>query len=115
MFEGVHFGDSLLSLSPKLRNQLKQSPPTLSNLPSMDSCVVDGTLKVNQLEELIATKDATIAALTAEVESLKELTSNDPSMLSYNTSTTEYKQLHEDFQKKVSHLVSFNIAPPPEQ
>lgn len=109
MFEGVHFGDSLLSLSPKMRNQHKQSPSSLNNAPSIGSCVVDGNLKAHHLEELLFAKDTAIAVLTAEVESLRELTSNDPSILSCNTSSTEYKQLQEEFQEKVSNHIFYNM------
>lgn len=110
MFDGVYFGDSLLSLSPKMRDQHKQSPSSLNNAPSIGSSVVDGNLKLHQLEELLVTKDAAIAVLTAELESLRELTSNDPSILSCNTSSTEYKQLQEEFQEKVySNFFSSNF------
>lgn len=57
-------------------------------------------LKVKDVEEILSAKDTTIAILAAELDSLKEAASNH-STLSFNTSTTEYKQFQEEYQNKV--------------
>lgn len=59
--------------------------------------------QVQDLEELLDIKDQTIIALTEELDSLREALSN-PSTMSIGTST-DYKQLHEDYQNKVSFSV----------
>lgn len=59
--------------------------------------------QVQDLEELLDIKDQTIIALTEELDSLREALSN-PSTMSIGTST-DYKQLHEDYQNKVSFFV----------
>lgn len=58
--------------------------------------------KVKQLEELLAAKDTAIAALTAELDSVRDATSNH-STLSCPTST-EYKQYQEEYQNRVMIL-----------
>jgi hypothetical protein len=61
--------------------------------------------RVRDFEELIAIKDSTIAALTSELDSFRELISNTSSN-SLGTSTTEYKQFQEECHNKVRlHLI----------
>lgn len=57
--------------------------------------------KMKDMEELLAAKDTAITALTAELESIRDFTSN-PSTLSFGTSTTEYKQYQDEYHNKVS-------------
>ena len=63
--------------------------------------------RVRDFEELIAIKDTTIAALTSELDSFRELISNT-STNSLGTSTTEYKQFQEECHSKVKF--SFKIV-----
>ncbi|XP_063915449.1 pericentrin isoform X3 [Zophobas morio] len=62
--------------------------------------------RVRDFEELIAIKDTTIAALTSELDSFRELISNT-STNSLGTSTTEYKQFQEECHSK---LVEYHNA-----
>lgn len=113
IFEGVDLNDSLINdydLKSKRtddkRANNKSNNTSLNtvnfnvNLSNLDKS--DGNVKVKQLEELLTTKDTAIAALAAELESLRELTSSNQSTLSLNTSTTDYKLYHDEFQSKVS-------------
>ncbi|KAJ8933982.1 hypothetical protein NQ314_013662 [Rhamnusium bicolor] len=60
--------------------------------------------RIKDFEELIAIKDTTIAALTSELDSFRELSNtNSGSMVS----TTEYKQLQEEYHNK---LMEYNGA-----
>lgn len=113
IFESVDLNDSLINdydLKSKRtddkRANNKSNNTSLNtvnfnvNLSNLDKS--DGNVKVKQLEELLTTKDTAIAALAAELESLRELTSSNQSTLSLNTSTTDYKLYHDEFQSKVS-------------
>lgn len=61
--------------------------------------------RVRDFEELLAVKDTTIAALTSELDSIREGShTNTGSTLS----TTEYKQLQEEFHHKVRLCVHVN-------
>ncbi|XP_018561840.1 centromere-associated protein E isoform X3 [Anoplophora glabripennis] len=65
---------------------------------------IDIDKRVKDFEELIAVKDSTIAALTSELDSFRELSNtNSGSMVS----TTEYKQLQEECHSK---LMEYNSA-----
>lgn len=63
--------------------------------------------KVKDLEELLAAKDTAITALTAELDSIRDFTSN-PSTLSFGTSTTEYKQYQDEYHNRVSIFLVLN-------
>lgn len=63
----------------------------------------DATKTIKQLEELLTAKEALIGALTGELESAKDVASNN-STLSCPTST-EYKQYQEECQNKVHFLI----------
>lgn len=67
-----------------------------------------GFLKPKDYEEVVAAKDATIAVLSAELDSFREMTSNH-STLSLNTTTTDYKPYHEEFQNKVRQFQNYKI------
>lgn len=64
--------------------------------------------KLKDMEELLAAKDTAIAALTAELDSIRDLASN-PSTLSFGTSTTEYKQYQDEYHNKVRDFSLFFI------
>lgn len=60
--------------------------------------VSDVDKRIKDFEELLAVKDSTIAALTSELDSFRELSNtNSGSMVS----TTEYKQLQDECHSKV--------------
>lgn len=61
--------------------------------------------KIKDMEELLAAKDTAITALTAELESIRDFTSN-PSTLSFGTSTTEYRQYQDEYHNRVSKINS---------
>ncbi|CAH1116029.1 unnamed protein product [Phaedon cochleariae] len=54
--------------------------------------------RIRDFEELIAIKDSTIAVLNSELDSYRESNTNTMS----NLSTTEYKQLQDDYHTKLS-------------
>lgn len=65
--------------------------PLLRNVSDVDK-------RIKDFEELLVIKDSTIAALTSELDSFREMSNtNSASMVS----TTEYKQLQEECHNKV--------------
>ncbi|KAJ8915115.1 hypothetical protein NQ315_000367, partial [Exocentrus adspersus] len=66
--------------------------------------VSDVDKRVKDFEELIAIKDSTIAALTSELDSFRELSNTNSVSI---VSTTEYKQLQEECHNK---LMEYNSA-----
>jgi hypothetical protein len=93
-----------VDLSDKLLNSYNCEKSANFNLGSLknDSFNSYGEVckRVRDFEELIAIKDSTIAALTSELDSFRELISNTSSN-SLGTSTTEYKQFQEECHNKV--------------
>lgn len=59
---------------------------------------------IRDMEDILTAKDSAIAALNAELELVRDVGSNQSTM-SLGTSTTEYKQLHEEYQGKVSSFI----------
>lgn len=64
----------------------------------------ENTLKAKEIDDVKSTKELTAPVLTAELESLKEITLSNQSTPSLNTST-DYKLYHDDFQNRVSLLI----------
>ncbi|KAJ3623780.1 hypothetical protein MTP99_017443 [Tenebrio molitor] len=99
-----------VDLSDKLLNSYNCEKSANFNLGSFknDSFNSYGEVckRVRDFEELIAIKDSTIAALTSELDSFRELISNTSSN-SLGTSTTEYKQFQEECHNK---LVEYHNA-----
>lgn len=58
-------------------------------------------MRPRDFQEVLAVKDSTIAALTAELDSLREIASNTSTM-SLNTTTTDYRQYHDEYQSKIT-------------
>lgn len=90
IFEGINLDDnSITNYVTRLKNNETDNKDVRSDFD-----------KGKHYEELITTKDMTINALNAELDSLREIASNTSSN-SLNTSTTEYKQLYEEYRVKV--------------
>lgn len=110
--EKINFSDREERLI--LRGKLTKEQRNSLNEKSLESLPLDtfklkqdiDSLKIKEVEAVLAQKDSTIAALAAELDSLRELASNT-STLSLNTTTTEYKQFQEEYQNK---LVEFQNA-----
>lgn len=65
--------------------------------------------KVKDLEELLLAKDTAMAALTAELDSIRDIASNPSTLSGGTTTTTEYKQYQEDYHNRVSSNSSCRI------
>lgn len=101
IFEGINLDDKSISnyvsrLKPNEHVGDILSDIRESNFHNQD----DNPDKNKQYEELLSTKDLTITALNAELDSLREMASNTSTM-SLNTTTTEYKQFQEEYRIKV--------------
>lgn len=91
-----------VDLDDKLLNSYNCGKTVNFNLTSLKNDSFDEVCKrVKDFEELIAVKDTTIAALTSELDSFRELLSNTSSL---GTTTTEYKQFQEECHNKVCNL-----------
>ncbi|KAK4873718.1 hypothetical protein RN001_013078 [Aquatica leii] len=104
LFKDINLNDSIIN-DYRLKSVQEERNDDLSlnvtNLSLGLSGRGDESLKVKQLEEIVNTKESTIAALSAELESLKEMTCSNQSTPSLNTSTTDYKVYHDEFQNKI--------------
>ncbi|KAF5283599.1 hypothetical protein FQR65_LT13805 [Abscondita terminalis] len=108
VFKDINLNDSLINEYGLKSIQEEGVNPTslnFSNLSMPFSGKTDDSLKLKQLEEIVNAKESTIAALSAELESLKEMTCSNQSTPSLNTSTTDYKTYHDEFQNKASFSI----------
>lgn len=100
IFEGINLDDkSINSYVSRLKSNEQDFNVSNEQLDANDK-LHDSLDKMRNYEELITTKDLTITALNAELDSLREIASN-PSTMSLNTTTTEYKQFQEEYRLKV--------------
>ncbi|XP_025835932.1 centrosomal protein of 112 kDa-like [Agrilus planipennis] len=99
LFEEINLSDSLIEnhLKPTLLNESSNQNTKLNS----DIAIRELLLKVKQLEETVIVKEAALNALTLELESLKEIHSNNSSTLNSGTSTTEYRCIHDELQNKI--------------
>lgn len=118
IFEGINLDDnSINNYVAKLKGtefelNLTEGDVSASDTPKVTAChhsksEISGN-KIKDYEDLLSTKDITIAALNAELDSLREIASN-PSTLSLNTTTTEYKQYQDEYKSRVSCINLFFI------
>ncbi|KAF5306240.1 hypothetical protein FQA39_LY08938 [Lamprigera yunnana] len=105
LFKDINLNDSIINeysfKSPHVEERLDKNSLNYTNLSLPVSRRGDESVKVKHLEEIVNAKESTIAALSAELESLHELNSSNQSTPSLNTSTTDYKVYQDDFQTKI--------------
>lgn len=98
IFENLNLDDQSLNYKPKDEDRILYA--NSFDLTVRSEGDVDKRLR--DYEELLAIKDNTIAALTSELDYVRELSNpNTGSTLS----TTEYKQLQEEWHTKVSNTI----------
>lgn len=100
IFENLNLDDN--SLNDYLRRRLSDQLGLNRSLGGGDCSdnLGEAYRRLGDMEELLSAKDTAIAALNAELESVRE--QSNPSTMSLNTSTTEYKQLQEEYHNRVS-------------
>ncbi|KAJ8981747.1 hypothetical protein NQ317_004927 [Molorchus minor] len=105
IFENVDLDDKSLTNFRMCDESLNEKNLFASNFGVLlDRRGSDIDKRIKDFEELIAIKDSTIAALTSEVDSFREMSNtNSTSMVS----VTEYKQLQEECHNK---LLEYNDA-----
>lgn len=82
-------------------NEKNLNAGNFMDLPKNPNSIEEYSKKFKEMEELLIAKDTAIAALNAELESVRDIASN-PSTMSLGTNTTEYKQYHEEYHGRVS-------------
>lgn len=99
IFANLDLDDKSLTLGYKPTNETSLNERNLYlPLKSETDTYGDVFKKIKDLEEIVDIKDTTIAALTSELDSYREM--SNPNTMSM-VSTTEYKQLQEECHNKV--------------